>query len=105
MGELAAALGCSPHFITKVVNGWSGSRRARRRIEAFLRTPVWTGPAEFAGRVPQIEFFGDDIEALTKAELLKLCGKHDLLGRRRTGLLREDLRVRLANHFESTLKP
>lgn len=100
--ELAAALGYNPHFCTLVVNGWSDSQRARRRIEALLLTPVWASPEEFAARVPLIEFFGDDIDALTKEKLVKLCAKHRLLGRRRTGLLRSDLLARLTSHFQST---
>ena len=103
--DLAEAQGVSASYIDAVIKGTFTTERVRRRIEAFLRTPVWTSPEEFAARVPRIEFFGDDIEALTKAELVKLCAKHGLLDRRRTGLLRRDVLARLARHFEESTRP
>lgn len=102
--DLAKETGYSPHFCTMVVNGWSASPRARRKIEAYLRTPIWSSPAGFNERLASIDYFCCDVETLSCPALIELCQRHNLMSGEGSRPLRSKLIQKLLNH-QKTLTP
>jgi hypothetical protein len=88
ISDLAKATNLNPGYVTLIINGWSESPRARRKIEACLRSPIWCTSEEFRERLPGIDLYGCDFHTMAIDALTLLCNKFHLLSNRSTGLRR-----------------
>jgi transcriptional regulator with XRE-family HTH domain len=84
LSQLASHLELSPITVSAVCCGQTETAATRRRIEATLRVALWSSQAEFAERLPLIEFFDDDVHALNVRQLISLIKRRGLPLRRRT---------------------
>ncbi len=98
--ELGAKLGWAVAYTYQVITGRSTCPRSRRKLEAYLRIPVWCPREEWAERLARIDFFGGiDIATLSVPKLVALCDARGLLGNRRTHLPRDYFLNLLEIHF------